>query len=529
MGAGKSSIVNVLHGLLDLDDGDENAVAKTSSGVESCTCIVKPYSCSHDGISLRVIDTPGFEEDNDKNNEISSQILSKVPEFLKDGFDAFFLVVSIERKSDFKLSNIMSSWNSLINEEGYKHGFVVFTFADNIIYDETAENEKIQEFKKVMANIAPSGLLDSVKYLFYRHNKLTLFRNNKKEKIYDEGARRVFLENAYAGIYQKCIENNGRSFSTLEMMQAKQNHEAELTMIEEYRKKRLEMKRLYENLVATTGTLSADLIKISEAAKKVAPSTFEIVNETKKTQKQILQDETNFHAQHSNFYEGVTKFHFDREQIEQAAKNLTAFVEVCHESLETYNIVTKKFTETFNTMQPLKIETSSLPWPPFYFLSDWLTRADLLPYLQRELNEAFKYYKDKFEVVADDIKNGNVAMPKLNVTNPTLSNYTSHMEKLKTFNSTISLAAERIRNSTIEMEKIPSISDYPNNQIMLQIANYDRHREFVWGVSPRTYFRFKQDVEELPIYYVNFNETVREGADSMFRRQLREFFGYRVK
>ncbi|RKP18479.1 hypothetical protein ROZALSC1DRAFT_23195, partial [Rozella allomycis CSF55] len=35
------------------------------------------------------------------------------------------------------------------------------------------------------------------------------------------------------------------------------------------------------------------------------------------------------------------------------------------------------------------------------------------PYLQNELNVAFKYYKDKFQVVADEIKNSNVAMPKL--------------------------------------------------------------------------------------------------------------------
>ncbi|RKP17219.1 hypothetical protein ROZALSC1DRAFT_24423, partial [Rozella allomycis CSF55] len=487
MGTGKSSIVNVLHGLLDLeDDDDDKAVARTSYGGDSCTRDVSAYSCSHNGISLRVIDTPGFEESDERNDEISSQILSEVPNLFRDGFDAFFLVVKMDRTSYPKLSKIMNSLNSLINEEGYKHGFVVFTNADNVFEDGEKENEVIQEFKDVMLNknAASVGFLGSVKYLFYRHNKLTYVVNNQRKRLNGPEVREKFLQNAYTAIYQKCIENNGRALSNLAMKKAKESYEAEQVIIEEYRKKRLELKRLYENLVATTGTLSADLKEISDKAKKLAPQTFEIVNQHQKTQQQILQDEKDFEEKNKEFTKTVRSFHFTRDQIERAAKNVTTLMQDCQLTFETYSNVTKNFTETFHTMQPVKISDS--PLIPVSSTASknisskdcWKSLVDILKAnrdsalitFQLGLNEAFKYYKEKFQVVADEIKNSTIVMPKLNDANPTLSNYKSHIENLKTFNETVSLKVEKIRNSTIEMEKVPSMSDYPNIKLLVEIG-----------------------------------------------------------
>ncbi|EPZ32881.1 hypothetical protein ROZALSC1DRAFT_30673 [Rozella allomycis CSF55] len=555
MGTGKSSIINVLHGLLDLEDGDENAVAKTSYGGKSCTREVSAYSCSHNGISLRIIDTPGFEATKERNNAISSQILSEVPNLFRDGFDSFFLVVKMDRTSYPKLANIMNSLQSLINQEGYNHGFIVFTYADNVLKEETAENEVIEEFKVEMKNLAPSEFLVSVRYLFYRHNKLTYFVNNKREKLNDEKTREVFLENAYAAIYQKCIENNGRTFSNLAMKKAKENYESEQVIIEEYRKKRLELKRLYENLVATTGTLSADLNQTSIDAKKLAPSTFEIVNQNQKTQKQVLQDEKDFDEKTKEFAKKVRSFHFTRDQIDQAAKNVTTLNNACQLTFETYNNATKNFTNTYNSMTPVKISDIAYTSTnsKSFFNTVWeslmigvlVTRKSALKALQGELNKAFIYYKDHFKVIAEEIKNSTIVMPKLNATNPTFSNYTSHIENLKKFNKTVSFEAAKIRNSTIEMAKVPYVRQYPNNTLLIRIAEHiDRfeeseaskpkiNRESELLVTLHMYGQFEQRipftpaVESLPLYYVNLNETEREGEDLYHRNQLlRDCFSY---
>ncbi|RKP15978.1 hypothetical protein ROZALSC1DRAFT_31886, partial [Rozella allomycis CSF55] len=99
-GSGKSTIVNILHGLCDLKPKDEREVAKTSGSRKAVTKECKIYPCSYEGRKLNVVDTPGFEATSESNEAIRSEIISKVPNILHDGIDAFFFLSPIGRTPD---------------------------------------------------------------------------------------------------------------------------------------------------------------------------------------------------------------------------------------------------------------------------------------------------------------------------------------------------------------------------------------------------------------------------------------------
>ncbi|EPZ35080.1 hypothetical protein O9G_005908, partial [Rozella allomycis CSF55] len=232
-GSGKSTIVNVLHGLFDLVPNDSREVAKSSNSMDSVTTECKGYDCSIDGVNLHVVDTPGFEDKEAKNNEVATLIADQVPKLLKDGIDAFFFLYPVDRACDSQLVNVFNFITSLITKEGFKQGFIVFTKADTVMMTGEDEQKKIEELKAKFMAVAPQAkeFLETVKYLFYRH----MVAFGPSGYILFPEARRTFAVKAYSEILNKCVENNGKTFSSQAMINAKIEYEKMNQEIESYR------------------------------------------------------------------------------------------------------------------------------------------------------------------------------------------------------------------------------------------------------------------------------------------------------
>ncbi|RKP16015.1 hypothetical protein ROZALSC1DRAFT_25764, partial [Rozella allomycis CSF55] len=203
-GTGKSTLVNVLNNLCDLDSGDEEEIAKTSTSESLCTKECANYLCTNGTRSLNIVDTPGFTDNENEFDQISTQISDNVPVLLKQGIDAFFVLSPVGRLSDAERVKLINFVKSLITEEGYGRGFIVFTFADNILIDESKEAEKINEFKSGILAVAPEAenFLNAVQFMFYRHSVATEKINGRKKRYSLEESRQRFMRETYSKIHE---------------------------------------------------------------------------------------------------------------------------------------------------------------------------------------------------------------------------------------------------------------------------------------------------------------------------------------
>ncbi|RKP15637.1 hypothetical protein ROZALSC1DRAFT_26237, partial [Rozella allomycis CSF55] len=188
----------------------QREVAKTGSSRQAVTKECKIYPCSYEGRKLNVVDTPGFEATSESNEAIRSEIVSKVPNLLHDGIDAFFFLSPIGRTPDAQTVDMIDFLNSLITEQGFSRGFVVFSKADQVLMDPDEEESEIELFKESVLSVAPQAelFLNSVKYLFYRHSCAY-----KGDVVLTRAqCRREFLNHAYSEIFKLCEANNGKTF-----------------------------------------------------------------------------------------------------------------------------------------------------------------------------------------------------------------------------------------------------------------------------------------------------------------------------
>ncbi|EPZ35000.1 hypothetical protein ROZALSC1DRAFT_28448 [Rozella allomycis CSF55] len=223
-GSGKSTIVNVLHGLCDLKLKDKREIAKKGNQMG--------------------YDTPGFEDNEAKNNQIASLISEKVLGILKDGFDAFFFLFPVNRTPDARLANQFNFITSLITKKGYKQGVIVFTFADTVEMTEDEEKLKIDELKNKMLKVAPQAedLLNSVKYIFYRH---TTAQDKDGNTIFFPETWKHFLTKAYSNVYKNCVNNNGNTFSTQAMIEAKRKYEENKKELDALQKEKDQLRLIF--------------------------------------------------------------------------------------------------------------------------------------------------------------------------------------------------------------------------------------------------------------------------------------------
>ncbi|RKP15992.1 hypothetical protein ROZALSC1DRAFT_25788 [Rozella allomycis CSF55] len=202
--------------------------------------------------------------------------------------------------------------NSLITEQGFSRGFVVFSKADEVLMDPDEEESEIELFKESVLSVAPQAelFLNSVKYLFYRHSCAY-----KGDVVLTRAqCRREFLNQAYSEIFKLCEANNGKTFSTAEMMKAKKGYDDQNREIEAYERVR------EENY---NGKNSTDLIEKIGQIQECAPSSFEVPE--CQTQDEDLRAWRLFDGKVKNLIEEIRQLEFLEKQLNEVSKNLDIF------------------------------------------------------------------------------------------------------------------------------------------------------------------------------------------------------------
>ncbi|EPZ36723.1 hypothetical protein O9G_002334 [Rozella allomycis CSF55] len=438
-------MVNVLHGLFDLMPNDNREVAKSSNSMDSVTTECKGYDCSIDGVNLHVVDTPGFEDDEAKNNEVATLIAEKVPTLLKDGIDAFFFLYPVDRACKSQLANVFNFMTSLITKEGFKQGFIVFTKADSVVTEED-EQKKIEELKGKFMAVAPQAkeFLDTVKYLFYRH--WVAFGGSRPMSHAE--ARKAFAVKAYSEIVKKCVENNGKTFSTDAMIKAKAAYERMNQEIETYRQAREKFVLDFQKITTRSTTLPEDLNSMMLEIKEIGLKELNTTDST--TREDLLNNEKKFATENENLKKQIDKYLILETEIDNFAKNITSLKEESTNLLNSYNEAKDKFMTMLNSCQGVDAKyqydvfdvqniNKDFNWIPLFGLH----RRDIEDSIRSSLGDnqhlfdkAFKDYREA-KMNESGINNDKFSVPVLDVSLPTLNQYTSYSQKLTKFNQSV--------------------------------------------------------------------------------------------
>ncbi|EPZ35364.1 hypothetical protein O9G_000760, partial [Rozella allomycis CSF55] len=476
-GAGKSTIVNVLNGLCDLHPGDAAEIAATGLANNVVTTECELYSCTYGGRSLNVVDTPGFQTVEAANNAVRNLIADEVPELFRDGIDAFMLVLPLGRTPEQRIVDMIDFLNSLITEEGFNRGFVVFSHAEGILMNENQESERISEFQRTVLALAPNAerFLNSVQYMFYRH-----YYGLKGQIPLDYiSVRREFLGRAYNNIFQLCEANNGNTFSTIEMRRAKERFDNQRREIEQYRTMRKELEELFSAIISRNeNDISSDLLEIRNNIGDNAPATFEIPGGL--TQDETLTEERNFHEQTRNLRNYVNEFIALQNELSIMSRNVTVLTDEYSIARQKYNTEKDSFisqTEEIKAVQcgPLynpseknfgqALLMAMLPGSEFALR---MLCHNIRQNIQRELDSVPKYYIDKYMTRAG-FNNDNFDIPVLDNNKPSINDYLARIELLEEKTARISNRITEIRQLKEEMRNaVYLVEDYEHKEKIIE-------------------------------------------------------------
>ncbi|RKP16725.1 hypothetical protein ROZALSC1DRAFT_24956 [Rozella allomycis CSF55] len=357
-GAEKSKIINVLHGLCDLRPGDSRKIAYE---LEGCRQICRLYACGHNGISLQVVDTPEFEiEFENANNNIREIIHTEVPQRFRNGFDAFMLIWPWlnMRPSISRIKDAIDFIKTLITEEGFNRGFIVFTHSDYIRMDQKEENEEILRFKNDLLRVDPStkNFLNSVKYLFFRNE----FGKTGVARLGTSDVRRQFLDQVYSELFKLCKANSGNLLSPNEMRRAKEKYEDQKSEIEEYRRIRKELEESFVAIINQNEYISSDLkCKVDEIREMSPPPKFQ--NPGRQSQGETLLEEKAYHERTKTLRDSIHAYKFLQTQLKMMYKNNTALKDEFCMARQKYNIETSLF---IRQTKKIKVVKFRLPYVP---------------------------------------------------------------------------------------------------------------------------------------------------------------------
>ncbi|EPZ32496.1 hypothetical protein O9G_004404 [Rozella allomycis CSF55] len=457
-GAGKSTIANVLHGLYDLDPDDDREIAKTGDSFDTVTRKCTGYDSALGDTKLHVVDTPGFEDHETKNDKVSSLITDQVPKLLKDGFDAFFFLYRVERAFPTHINNVLNFITSLITKEGFRRGFIVFTKADGVQMTEEKEEMKIEELKRKFLEVSPQSkeLMESVKYLFYRHT----IGHSKEGRIYYPEIRSLFASQAYSEIKKICVENRGKTFSTKAMIEAKVAYENLKQKIDFYQKARNILTFNYTSITAKNKTLPSDLSAKLSSIKKIGLKNFE-TNTTVMTQEEQLNKEIKFDEENKGVSNAIKDFIFLENEQDKMAKNISSLQAESQSLLTNYTQAKTNFTNAVNLCKSAQAidNYDSL----VSIVSDNKYNHEIkigLQIVQRIYDEAVPHFKNLM-IKESGIESDNFVVPGLTVVNPTFNDYKKYAETIKSFNDKLS---KRITKLSKEAERVKyemfSVSQY---------------------------------------------------------------------
>ena len=175
MGHGKSTLVNVLHGIYERTDSSPNNVAIQSGQPQSCTLNTTLFenAPSLNGANLRILDTRGFEG-RSEDQEISEMIYKDASTMFPEGLDAILMVTRIDRISEYHFEFLLDFMNKMIgtgdfNSEISKRFIMVLTNADSV--EEADEGEAIKDIlQKIESYGLPrlTQLYHNIPHVFYR-------------------------------------------------------------------------------------------------------------------------------------------------------------------------------------------------------------------------------------------------------------------------------------------------------------------------------------------------------------------------
>ncbi|RKP16466.1 hypothetical protein ROZALSC1DRAFT_25241, partial [Rozella allomycis CSF55] len=328
-GASKSTIINMLNGLCDLDPVVKEASTSLSSAVTTM------YPCSYGGRSLNVVDTPVFETLKPSNFGIRKQIVAEVSDIFRDGIDAFILVVPLGRTPEHSIVDMIDFLNSLITKDGFSRGFVVFTNADGMLMNTNEENAQVLRFRDEIVALAPKAerFLNSVKYLFFRHD----FEETGVTKLDTSDVKKQFVDQVYTEVFKLCEANNGITFSTNEMKRAKEKFKSQKREIEEYQSNRKELEESISTIINQKENVSSDLLDKINKIRKIAP-TLTFQNPSCQTQDEILTAEKNFHERTKNLRDSMHAHNFLQNQLRMVPNNVTTLMGEYSKARQEYNI-----------------------------------------------------------------------------------------------------------------------------------------------------------------------------------------------
>ena len=150
VGAGKSTLINNLLVL----KGEKAAEAKLSA--RSVTKSVDYYEKEIAGITVRIIDTPGFESIDLTNKQEQEALLTKLSEF-SDGKLPDLLLYCVSLIGGRFDGRTVEKLNKAFGSAIWKHTILVLTFGDTVLtnYDEEEKEEfahvdKNQEYRKLL-------------------------------------------------------------------------------------------------------------------------------------------------------------------------------------------------------------------------------------------------------------------------------------------------------------------------------------------------------------------------------------------
>ena len=151
-GVGKSTLINNLLGL---------KAAKAEHSARSVTKTVDYYERDIHGVTVRIIDTPGFEA-RDMTREQEQKAMTTLLELTKGKPDLLLYCISLVSRYDDKDDRIVEKLTRAFGREVWSHAVLVLTFGDTELKGNEEESRKVlQEFtEEFQESLKKAGVSD---------------------------------------------------------------------------------------------------------------------------------------------------------------------------------------------------------------------------------------------------------------------------------------------------------------------------------------------------------------------------------
>ncbi|EAU87544.1 hypothetical protein CC1G_12343 [Coprinopsis cinerea okayama7 len=155
-GSGKSSLTNAIIG---------TEAAPVGHDLESLTAEVSHYSTTSHGKTIRVVDTPGFNDFRSEGSKTDLEILTEISNLMKEEYDAgvkFSGVIFVHNISAPKIDRMarrnMVLFRKICGKESMKNVVVVTTFWDLVDFEQGESNEReLQQEEGLLKELHDAG------------------------------------------------------------------------------------------------------------------------------------------------------------------------------------------------------------------------------------------------------------------------------------------------------------------------------------------------------------------------------------